>query len=193
MRRYFTRRCLFLHALLVVLVPGFLVAGWWQYTVARGGNELAWVYTVEWPFLAAYGLYMWWKLINDKTTPFDRLWAAKQRAAAQANGTPFYEIPGWATDKELTRELRRAGIGTGRAPRTAIELGPGAASLTRGVEEHEVALEAICLPENEAPPVPGEVIEAEVVSERSEVDEELEAYNRYLFELHQKDLGRRSS
>ncbi|MGH8989544.1 MAG: hypothetical protein ACRDXC_13285, partial [Acidimicrobiales bacterium] len=108
MRKYLTWRCIGLHVLVVVLVPGFLVAGWWQYHVALGGNDLSWVYTVEWPFFAVYAVYIWWKLIHDQSTPFDRLWAAKQRAAADAEGRPFHEIPGWATDKALSREVQRA-------------------------------------------------------------------------------------
>ena len=193
MRKYFTWRCIALHALVLVLVPAFLVAGWWQYNVARGGNGLSWVYTVEWPFFAVYALYLWWKLIHDRSTPFDRLWAAKQRAAADASGTPIHQIPGWATDKELSRTVRQASIGAGspvalahtrtdalesadhhsdRAGQAGLELGDGATG--DGAARHDDA-----------------VIDARVVAVKVDVDEELEAYNRYLFDLSLSDPPKR--
>lgn len=213
MRKYFTRRCLFLHALVLVAVPAFCLAGWWQYTVARGGNDLSWVYTVEWPFFAAYGIYMWWKLIHDRSTPFDRLWAAKQRAAAQANGTPFYEIPGWATDKELVRELRAVGIGTVHGPARlgSSQLGAGGETVVSVAHDGAIPpgsdVSPRTTPELRVPIALGpdasgtsqgpvdrpadHLVDARVLSERTDIDEELEAYNRYLFELHQKDATER--
>jgi hypothetical protein len=110
MKKYFTWRCIGLHALVVVLVPAFLLAGWWQYHVALSGNTLSWMYTVEWPFFALYAVYVWWKLIHDSSTPFDRLWAARQRVAAAEDGRPLNEIPGWAMDKELTRDVYQASL-----------------------------------------------------------------------------------
>jgi hypothetical protein len=32
---------------------------------ALGGNTLSWLYVGEWPFFAGFGIYMWWKLLND--------------------------------------------------------------------------------------------------------------------------------
>lgn len=32
---------------------------------ATGGNDLSWAYTFEWPFFAAYGVFMWWKLLHE--------------------------------------------------------------------------------------------------------------------------------
>lgn len=33
---------------------------------ALGGNTLSWLYVFEWPFFAAFGIYMWWKLLNGR-------------------------------------------------------------------------------------------------------------------------------
>src|SRR5580698_5707478 len=96
MGRFFTRRCICLHVVTLLLVSSFLLAAWWQYDAARGGNALSWAYVFEWPAFAIYAIYMWWQLIHDRHTAFDKLWAAKQHAAADASGTPLYEIPGWA-------------------------------------------------------------------------------------------------
>jgi hypothetical protein len=32
---------------------------------ALGGNTLSWLYVFEWPFFAGFGIYMWWKLLNE--------------------------------------------------------------------------------------------------------------------------------
>jgi hypothetical protein len=52
---------------MAVLVIGVcLTAGWWQLGRALSGNGQSWAYTVEWPFFAAYGGWMWWKLLHDE-------------------------------------------------------------------------------------------------------------------------------
>jgi hypothetical protein len=238
MRKYLTRRCIGLHALVLVLVPAFLLAGWWQYHVALSGNDLSWVYTVEWPFFAVYAVYVWWRLIHDESTPFDRLWAAKQRAAADAEGRPLHEIPGWATDKALSREVHRASREAARHPSL---FGPhfGAldvqsldvqsldvqsldvqsldvqsldvqrlhvqsldvqrrrpAGLTPdGCDRGDELCTASASPaamsgEGAADPVGG-VIDAQVIEVKANVDEELEAYNRYLFQLSRSGPAKR--
>src|ERR1700678_4576249 len=64
-RRYFTPRCIGMHVTLIVLLPTFAWLTRWQLSRALGGNTLSWAYTFEWPLFAAYGLYMWWKLVHD--------------------------------------------------------------------------------------------------------------------------------
>ena len=59
-------RALSVHLAALVVVPGCLALGWWQVTRALDGNSLSWVYSVEWPFFAAYAVYMWWKLIHEE-------------------------------------------------------------------------------------------------------------------------------
>ena len=63
------RGALSVHLAALVVVPGCLALGWWQVTRALDGNTLSWVYSVEWPFFAAYALYMWWKLIHEEPVP----------------------------------------------------------------------------------------------------------------------------
>jgi len=214
MRRYFTWRCIGLHVLTLLLVPAFLLAGWWQYHVALSGNGLSWVYTVEWPVLAGYAVYMWWELIHDQHTPFDRFWAAKARAAADASGTPLYQIPGWAVDKSLSRAVVDASLEAARG----LALSPGTQHAALGSHDQHEASETQTPPAlggswtgGQAPidrepvdepasnglqhrgqqAVDAEVIDAEVIETRAVRDEALDAYNRYLAELNWKDPPKR--
>lgn len=215
MRKYFTWRCIALHLITLVLVPSFVLAGWWQYHVAEGGNDLSWVYTVEWPAFSVYAIYMWWALIHDKRTPFDKLWAAKARVAADAEGIPLYQIPGWATDKALARAVTEASFEAAREL-SASSTAP-AEALASSDHPLPLAPHGSTAPLRPSPPAlieltgidpagavgadqPGavaasgdtrSVIDAEVVEVKVVVDEELEAYNRYLADLNWKDPPKR--
>ena len=58
-------RNLYTHVTAAIVVPGCLVLCYWQVTRALGGNTLSWAYVFEWPIFAAYGVFLWWKLIHD--------------------------------------------------------------------------------------------------------------------------------
>ena len=64
-RRWFSRRAILLHFVLIVWVPGCLAAGWWQATIALAGNGLSYLYAVEWPVFAIFGIVGWWNFIHD--------------------------------------------------------------------------------------------------------------------------------
>jgi DNA-binding transcriptional regulator of glucitol operon len=69
---WFSRRALKLHAVILIVVPAFLALCLWQIDRATGGNELSWAYVFEWPFFAAYAIYMWWRLLHavpERTAP----------------------------------------------------------------------------------------------------------------------------
>jgi hypothetical protein len=192
MGRFFTRRCIALHMVTLLLVSSFLLAAWWQYECARGGNGLSWAYVFEWPAFAVYAIYMWWQLIHDRHTAFDKLWAAKQHAAADASGTPLYEIPGWALDKALYREVVDASLEAAKSPAlsvgqtrafTAPELGDGQSTEGTFVDRPQVDEWVGDRADGGASPV----IDARIVDVKVHVDEELNAYNRYLGELSWRD------
>jgi hypothetical protein len=61
---WFSRRALKLHLVILVVVPAFMALCVWQIYRATGGNELSWAYVFEWPFFAAYAIYMWWRLLH---------------------------------------------------------------------------------------------------------------------------------
>jgi hypothetical protein len=62
---WFTPRALKLHAVILIVVPGFMALCIWQLDRALGGNELSWAYVFEWPFFAAYAVYMWWRFVHE--------------------------------------------------------------------------------------------------------------------------------
>jgi hypothetical protein len=59
MRRLASPGWLLRHAIVVVLVAVFLGLGWWQLGRAEDGNPLSLGYTIEWPFFAAFVIFMW--------------------------------------------------------------------------------------------------------------------------------------
>jgi hypothetical protein len=83
--RWFSRRSLLLHLAVVVWVPGCGVAAWWQVTIAMSGNELGWLYAVEWPVFAVLGVLGWWQLVHDDPeTIADRKLGRRRPATAPA-------------------------------------------------------------------------------------------------------------
>lgn len=63
--RWWCRRALIAHLLIVMWVPGCLVAAWWQVTIATAGNSLGYLYAVEWPLFAIFGVVFWWNVVHD--------------------------------------------------------------------------------------------------------------------------------
>jgi DNA-binding transcriptional regulator of glucitol operon len=76
--RWLSKRAFVLHFLLVTVVPGCLLAGWWQVHRALSGNLLSYFYSVEWPIFALLGVVAWWQLVHDERTEGD--FARPQRA-----------------------------------------------------------------------------------------------------------------
>ena len=63
--KWFSRRACGAHLAIVVWVPGCLIAAWWQATVAMAGNGLSYLYAVEWPVFALFGIVLWWNFVHD--------------------------------------------------------------------------------------------------------------------------------
>lgn len=68
-----------LHFLLVTLVPGCLLAGWWQVHRALSGNLLSYFYSFEWPLFAILGVIAWWQLVHDVPLPRAKLEPVRSR------------------------------------------------------------------------------------------------------------------
>ena len=47
-----------------VLVPAFLALGWWQFVRAGAGNARSYGYAIEWPSLAAIGVFLYIRAIR---------------------------------------------------------------------------------------------------------------------------------
>ena len=192
MRKYFTWRCIGLHVLVLIIVPTFFLLGRWQYRAARSGNTLSWAYTFEWPLFGLYAIYVWWRLIHEKSTALARLWAARDRTAAANSGMPLEEVPGWALDKELAKAVMQASLGSPGSPM----LSEG--QQTEALESHEQKRGSRLVgaaTSGDHPEVIGDdteqVVDARVVGVKVVVDKDLEAYNRYLAELNRSDPPKR--
>jgi hypothetical protein len=93
-RRWFTRRALVAHAVLVVWVPGCAVACWWQVGIGLSGDSLGWIYSVMWPCFAVFGTVFWWHFIHDDPDTVGRRGLRRlQQAAAVTGGQADAEEP----------------------------------------------------------------------------------------------------
>ena len=63
---WWTPRALGMHVVVLIVVPVCVALCDWQVHRALSGNDLSWAYVFEWPFFAAYALYMWWRLVHDQ-------------------------------------------------------------------------------------------------------------------------------
>jgi hypothetical protein len=192
MRKYFTWRCIGLHVLVLIIVPTFLLLGRWQYHAARSGNTLSWAYTFEWPLFALYAIYVWWRLITEKSTALARLWAARDRTAAANSGMPLEEVPGWALDKTLTKAVMQASLGSPGSP--ALSEGTRTEALESN-EQKRADSRLVAATAGDHPDAltddTEQVVDARVVGVKVVVDKDLEAYNRYLAELNRSDVPKR--
>ncbi|MGH8979493.1 MAG: DUF3817 domain-containing protein [Acidimicrobiales bacterium] len=90
-RRWLSPRALVLHAEVLVVAPGCVAAGWWQATQALAGNQLSWVYSVEWPIFAILAVFGWWHLLHEDPDAFRarRWFRASHDADADADAVDF--------------------------------------------------------------------------------------------------------
>jgi hypothetical protein len=90
-RRWFRKRALLYHLLVVIIAPGCLWAGWWQVHRAMQGNTLSYFYSFEWPIFAILSVVGWWQLIHEDPADVD---ARKiERARRAATKGPFVPPP----------------------------------------------------------------------------------------------------
>ena len=78
------------------------VAFWFELGRAEAGNALSWAYVFEWPLLALFAIYMWWKLLHPGFT-------FKQRHAKPALA-PEYEgmLAAWQIEQQKIEASRLA-------------------------------------------------------------------------------------
>ena len=98
-----------------LVAPGCLVAGWWQATRALAGNELSWVYSVEWPIFALIAIYGWWYLIHEDPEVYK---ARKQTTRLMSNGANSST----STRRQVTVEGATARMASALAALVGIEL-----------------------------------------------------------------------
>ena len=105
--RWLSKRALLATAAVLVWAPGCVAAGWWQVTVALAGNDLGWLYSVEWPALAVFGVVVWWHLVHDDPDTLGARGLRRLRAAEPSPGAthtaqgPAAHVLGEEEDEEL--------------------------------------------------------------------------------------------
>lgn len=71
---------------IIVWFPGCLLAAWWQVHVALAGNDLAYLYSVEWPVFAVFGVVVWWLWLHDDPEQVGRRRFRRLREEAAQRG-----------------------------------------------------------------------------------------------------------
>ena len=100
--RWLSPRALLAHLALLVTVPLFLAAGWWQVHRAESGNTLSYGYAVEWPLFAVVAVYLWWDLIHMTPAEADTGQASAQPPVDDTTMAP----PHLRCPEEESPELR---------------------------------------------------------------------------------------
>lgn len=91
-----------MHLTWLICFPGCLVAMWWQVHVALAGDPLGWLYSIEWPFFACFGTYVWWNLVHDNADAVGT--RALRKARERFGGGRELDLPA-APNDELRRRL----------------------------------------------------------------------------------------
>jgi hypothetical protein len=65
-----------IHVGLILGLAFCALAFWFELRRALGGNGLSWAYVFEWPLLAAFAVYAWWKLRQPARRPREQVFAA---------------------------------------------------------------------------------------------------------------------
>lgn len=90
-----------LHLALALCLVICIGVGAFELSRALGGNALSWAYVVEWPILAGFGVYMWWRLLHGEA---DRP-AKPSRRSAEEQEADAADLAAWnAYLAELHRE-----------------------------------------------------------------------------------------
>jgi hypothetical protein len=103
------RRAIALTVCVAVVVPGFLVLGWWQLTRALSGNSLSWAYTFEWPLFAGYLVWVWWRLLREDRTDRSSRTADGPDAASAPSDAPAEEDEELAAYNRYLQALEDSG------------------------------------------------------------------------------------
>ena len=116
---WLSRRALTLHAVVLVVVPGFMALCIWQLHRALDGNELSWAYVFEWPFFTGYAIYLWWRLVHERPRDGCRNPGGRRRVRSRSRvmapeGSDRSEDPELAAYNEYLARLAERDRAAGR-------------------------------------------------------------------------------
>ncbi len=91
-------------------------AFWFELHRAEGGNELSWAYVFEWPLLAVFVVYMWWKFLHPEGASPDATQGARDKGgerrvrsmAPQESAQYDAMLAAWQEHQRALHEAQRA-------------------------------------------------------------------------------------
>jgi hypothetical protein len=86
--RWLSGRAVALHAAVLVVVPGCVIAAWWQINRAQDGNQLSYLYSVMWPVFALLAVVFWWMLVHTDFEAVGLKGMRRQQATDTDTATP---------------------------------------------------------------------------------------------------------
>lgn len=115
LRRLLTPQWILLTLVLVVGVVVFCVLGYWQWLrYQQDGSPQNLAYTFQWPVFAAFGIYMWWRMLRESVEgppaeePEEPVVPPEELAAAAERQSPdSVEDPTLAAELLIARVGRR--------------------------------------------------------------------------------------
>jgi hypothetical protein len=164
-RRLLTPRWIAFTIVVVLAVVAFLFLAWWQLSrFELSGSWQNFGYTLQWPFFAAFAVYLWWKLLRESASPPD----PESRPVGDTSAPGDRDTPATATPATATPPTVAP-----RSDRSRLT-GSGASAVD------DVAT---------LPPLPPKRPAHSSVphlAAQADEDPELEAYNDYLAALHRR-------
>jgi hypothetical protein len=109
--RWLSGRAVALHVAVLVVVPGCVIAAWWQINRAQDGNQLSYLYSVMWPVFALLAIIFWWMLIH---TDYDAV-GLKGMRRQQADTVTSHVPSGVATSPAPSPAVPEVPVGSAAA------------------------------------------------------------------------------
>jgi DNA-binding transcriptional regulator of glucitol operon len=170
LRRLLTPRWIMFTILVFAAAVAFLFLAWWQlerFESATGSwQNLG--YTLQWPFFAAFAIYVWWRLLRDSV--------ADQKASERRSEGSEPDAEGTQAERRAESSQPRASLGSGETP-PGVETPPSSHHADRG--QGVVGAQAAEARRGHGSADPG-------VASDADEDPELAAYNAYLAELNRR-------
>lgn len=179
LRRLLTPRWIAFTLIMLAAVTACLLLARWQYerfeSISGTWQNLG--YTLQWPFFAAFAVYVWWRLLRDSVVP------------PQLAGRPAEHVPADGSGRaEGTRLPEDAGLAADGTTRPDGNGRPDGSAVSARTQPSRVHLDPH---RSGAPATHPPAGNAVIVGQRESDDDddaELAAYNEYLAALNRRSV-----